>query len=73
MNRGSYLRFKAIAGKTLNDGNTKNVEIAVPFEYLNNFWITIEIPLINCEINLSITWTADFVIFSATGAKHYTN
>ena len=40
-----------IIGKTSDNGNTKNVEIAVPLKYLSNFWRTLEIPLINCEIN----------------------
>ena len=25
----------------------------VPLKYLSNFWKTLEIPLINCEINLT--------------------
>ena len=33
-------------------GGTKNVEIMVSLKYLNNFWRTLEMPLINCEINL---------------------
>ena len=32
--------------------NTKDVEIAVPSKYLSNFWRTLEMLLINCEINL---------------------
>ena len=28
----------------------KGVEILVPLKYLNNFWRTLEIPLISCEI-----------------------
>ena len=36
-----------ITGKTLNDGNTKNVETIVPLKYLSNFWKTLEMPLIN--------------------------
>ena len=73
MDPGSYLTFKAkIARKTLNDGNTKNVEIVVLFKYLNNFWRTLEMPLINCEMNLMPTWRADCVISSATGATTFT-
>ena len=34
---------------------------------LSNFWITLEMPLINCEINLVLTWFKDCVISSATG------
>ena len=32
-------------------GNTEYIEIAVPLKYLSNFWGTLEMPLINCEIN----------------------
>ena len=41
-----------ITGKTPNDGNTKDVEIIVPLKYLINFWRTLKMPLINCEVNL---------------------
>ena len=34
----------------------------VPLKYLRNFWRTLEIPLINCEVNLILTWSADCVI-----------
>ena len=40
-----------ITGRTGDDG-TKNVEIMVPLKYLCNFWRTLEMPLINCEVNL---------------------
>ena len=29
----------------------KDVEIMVPLKYLSNFWRTVEMPLINCEIS----------------------
>ena len=44
-----------ITGKTLDDDNEKDVEIMVPLKYLSNFWRTLEMPLINCEINLILT------------------
>ena len=34
----------------------------VPLKYLSNFWISLEMPLINCEVNLILTWSADCVI-----------
>ena len=47
------LKFKIkITGNTLADGNTKDVEIIVSLKYLSNFCRTLEMPLINCEINL---------------------
>ena len=42
----------------------KEVEIAVPLKYLGNFWETLDIPLINCEVCLALTWSANFVITS---------
>ena len=50
------------------DDNTTNVKIAVSLKYLSNFCRTLEISLINCEFNLILTWSADCVISSATGA-----
>ena len=37
----------------------------VPLKYLSNFWRTLEIPLINCDINLILTWSANCVITNA--------
>ena len=40
------------------------VEIIVPLKYLSNFWRTLEIPFINCEVNITLTWSANCVIIS---------
>ena len=40
----------------------------VPLKYLSNFWRTREIPLINCEVNLILTWSLACVITNSTGA-----
>ena len=45
-----------MTGQTGDDG-TKNVEVMVLLKYLCNFWRTLEMPLINCEINLTLTWS----------------
>ena len=44
-----------ITGKTPADRNTKNVETIVPLKYLSNIWRTLEMALINCEVNLILT------------------
>ena len=36
----------------------------VPLKYLSNFWITLEMSLINCELNLISTWSENFAIKS---------
>ena len=51
--------------------NTKDVETAVQLKYLSNFWRTLEMPLINCEINLILTWSEDCVVSFATGATKF--
>ena len=33
-------------------------------KHLSNFWRSLDIPLINCEINLILTWSRNFVISS---------
>ena len=43
-----------IIGKTPAASSRKNIEIAVPLKYLSNFWRTLKISLINCEINLIV-------------------
>ena len=36
----------------------------LPLKYLSNFWRTLEMFLINCELNLILTWSANCVIVS---------
>ena len=59
-----------ITGKTPAAGNTKNVEIMAPLKYLSNFWRTLEMQLINCEVNLILNWSKDFVIADSTVEKN---
>ena len=37
-------------------------KISVPLKCLSSFWRILEMPTINCEINLIVTWSANFVI-----------
>ena len=41
----------------------------VPLEYLSNFRRTLEMPLINCEISLMLTWSKDCFLVAATIAN----
>ena len=40
-----------------------------PLKYLSKFWRTLEILLINCEINLILTWSKSCIIASNTAAN----
>ena len=47
-----------ITDQTNNDGRIDSVEIMVALKYLSNFQRTLEMPLINCEVELILTWSA---------------
>ena len=57
-----------ITGETPNNSNEKDVEIMVPVKYLSNFWRSLEMPLINCEVTLILTWPSTCVITNSNGA-----
>ena len=59
-------------GKAPANNNTKNVKIVVLLKYSSNFWRTLKIPLINCEISFDITWSENCVISSATRKTKFT-
>ena len=42
--------------------NRNGVKIVVPLKYLSNFWRSLEMPLINCNIELSLEWYAKCVL-----------
>ena len=56
--------FKVKMTGQTEDNETKNVEIMVPLKYLSNFWRTLEMLLINREVNLILTWSEKCVIVS---------
>ena len=48
--------------QTDDDGEIANIEITIPLKYLSNFWITLEMPLFNYEVNLILTLSENCVI-----------
>ena len=52
------------AGYNVNQEGTKEAEIVVLLKHLGNFWETLDMPLINCEVSLAFTWSVDCVITS---------
>ena len=61
--------FKVKMTGQTGDKGTKTVEIMVPLKYLSNFWRALEMPLINCFVNLMLTWSANCVIVSTDVAN----
>ena len=55
--------------KTLDDGNIKDAEMAVPLKYF--FWRTLEMPLINCETSLNRKWSSTCIINNSRGVETF--
>ena len=51
-----------IVGTLANNVLEKEVTIAIPLKYLGNFWRSLDIPLINCEITLILFWYKECVL-----------
>ena len=70
-NNAPSFKYKAnLIGNTENNGTKNGVKIAVPLKYLSNFWRSLEMPLINCKIELLLKWIENCVLTSAAiGAK----
>ena len=64
----------SIVGSVTAANLTKEaVKIVIPLKYLRNFWRTLNISLINCEIGLILTWSKTCVLISkATREGNYT-
>ena len=60
-------KYKAsLIGNTGNNGTKNGVKIAVPLKYLSNFWRSLEMPLINCKVELSLKWYERCLLTTAT-------
>ena len=45
--------------------NKNGVKIVVSLKYLSNFWRSLEMPLINCKVELSLDWYKNCILPSA--------
>ena len=61
-----YFNYKTSTTEKLEGGNTEkeDIKIVVPLKYLINFWRTLDMPLINCEVSLTLTWSETCVLTS---------
>ena len=56
-------KYKSIDG-------VNNVKLVVPLKYISNFFRSLEMPLVNCKVDLELTWIKDCVISSANAAAN---
>ena len=51
-----------IIGRTSANNNALDTEVVVTLKYLSNFWRSLDLPLINCKIELDLSWSKDCII-----------
>ena len=51
-------------GYDVNKNGTQKIELAIPLNFLGNFWRALNIPLISCEVFLELKWNKNCVITS---------
>ena len=73
----SFKYKTSITGNTYNvddgeEGYDENkvgknkTEVVIPLKHLSNFWKSLNIPLINCEVELILTWSKNCVLADMT-------
>ena len=55
-------KTKIIGSLAAGELEKDDVEIAIPLKYLGNFWRSLDIPLINYEITLTLSWYKECVL-----------
>ena len=78
-NSSSFKYKSNLIGTIPNGGRKNGIKIAVPLKHLSNFWRSLEMPLINCKVELSLTWNKSCILssvaddspFSITDTKLY--
>ena len=66
----SSLVYKSKLIKGTDNNNVNHVKLVVPLKYVSNFFRSLEMPLVNCKIDLQLTWHKDCMISSANAAAN---
>ena len=70
-NSKSFKYKTSIVGKTPEDNDSlTNAKVVILLKYLSNFWRSLNIPLINCEVELILTWSRNCLLADMTPANH---
>ena len=67
-NNTTSLVYKSKVISGTDDNNVNNVKLVVPLKYISNFFRSLEMPLVNCKIDLELTWHKDCMISSVDAA-----
>ena len=72
-NNASSFKYKASnIGNKENNGTKNGVKIAAPLKYFNKFWRSLEMPLSNCKVELSLKWIENCVLTTSANANKAT-
>ena len=66
----SSFKYKVeLLGNPVLDGNIakRSLKVVVPLKYLSNFFRSLEMPSINCKIELNLTWKKECVLSTDVG------
>ena len=74
-NSESFKHTAALVEKTAiaagENSFVKDTKIVVPLKYLSNFWRSLEMPLINCKVNLELNWIENYILSSAGNSAKF--
>ena len=70
-NNTTSIMYKSKLIKGTDNNNVNNVKLVVPLKYVSNFFRSLEMPLVNCKIDLELTWHKDCMISSADAAANH--
>ena len=63
-----------ISNVTHNNLTKNDVKIVIPLKYISNFWKNLNMPLINCEVELMLSWFKNCVLIDKSTRKvNYAN
>ena len=54
------------AGYDVNKVGKNKTEVVISIKHFSNFWRNLNIPLINCEVEVILTWSKNFVLVDMT-------
>ena len=64
--RNTYNVGDGEEGYDANKVGKNETEVVIPLKHLSNFWKSLNIPLINCEVELILTWSKNCVLADMT-------
>ena len=69
-NSRSFKYKSSYLGAPTATGALNSVKLVVPLKYVSNFFRSLEMPLLNCKINLELSYTKNCVLSTAPSDDH---